>query len=241
MFLYLQLIYISINYIYYIFMTRFYIPWFGNYQDAIIQNHPELWTQKTEIIQKNSCREWLKLNNNTLKWVTRSIESTISFTIKAISNILEDNKNTNNSIYWHSQWWLLVCESLIQQPELLDYFDYIELLAPVSNYEVWSRFHKWKNDTYYMEWKKILVRKKYIQDLKDKSKWNNNTLHDFLDLLNKRKWKWTIKLTLWESDKIIKLDELNIKELLKKYPKITIDIISQWDHYLWYKKQKNTK
>ena len=118
---------------------------------------------------------------------------------------------------------------------MLDNLCYIELLAPVINYEILAWFHEWRDHSYFMDWKNILVRKEYIKSLRPDNP--ENILFKFLETLKKYSWDWKLKLVIWDSDPVVKIESFNITEIKNIYPEIIIEVIEWGDHYLWYKKQ----
>ncbi len=235
-------------------MTNIYIPWFWNKSDKIFQNYIKDWIiiQKNikeidntkfrnfinkysknieNIIEKRMLWKYditwdILANNkdNLFKWITRNIDLTVKLSIKEIDKI-----NIINTLYWHSQWGLILMNCILEKPKLLEKIENIELLAPVINPEIWKSFHTWKTKTY-LHPKYLLVRKQYIESFK-----NWDTLHNFLEIIKNSNWNWKVKIMIWEEDDIIK-KELFDFEMLEKYSFVNIKIIKDWDHYLWFKK-----
>lgn len=236
-----------------------YIPWFGNKEDAIYENY--LWNQwivlqknlrniSIETIQKFLDKYWLELAFQKLqkkyhdlkredfdkaiqsiedfKWFTRDLNTTVNLTEKEIRNVLED-ETKRLKIIWHSQGWLVAMLSIIKNPSLLDKVDAVELMAPVSTFSVGRGFHKWNE--WYLNPKKIIVRKEYITSLDQES----DVLSDFLNLLKERNYQWEVKLVLWDIDPVIGIQGFELEVLKSMFPFLTIEVV-HWDHYLWYKK-----
>ena len=239
-----------------------YIPWFWNFEDDIIKNKFKEITNKY-ILQYNL--RWIdykkvksflenskninkvyekydisKLKNKKItsldlfKWFTRTIDLTVKLTSKRISNLI--NNEWNYILAWHSQWWLILIETILKNPNLLDKIKKIELLAPVISYEIWYKFHKWMNKSYFLPyWKNVVVREKYINELKNS--WTENKLYNFLNLLKQKNWSGELELFLWEKDNVISKDLFDLNKIKEIYPNIKIKIIENADHYLWFKKK----
>jgi len=241
-------------------MTKtFYIPWFWNTEDYISKNY--IWKEEKIISQKNLrvfsntrltnlieniSKDTLKIlykkviksydiNKNirkkvdlyNFKWFTRNIDLTTKLTLKELDKIDYIDK-----FIWHSQWWFVLILSILEKPEILEKIWNIELLAPVINSKIAKDFHIWKEKSY-LHPKNLVVRKEYIESF---NKYNNNIFNDFLELLKNKNWKWKVKLMIWWKDDIIRLDMFDL-EYLKEINFLDIEIIENWDHYLWFKKK----
>lgn len=126
-------------------MKTIYIPWFWNQKDKIFENYLNWewhiiqknlrcisekkvatflkWKNKKEvfsIIQKH----YSDLNKGILEkiidnwinfqWFTRKITTTTSLTASKIFKIIDWKEDFK--IVWHSQWWLIVINTILHNP-----------------------------------------------------------------------------------------------------------------------------
>ena len=236
-----------------------YIPWFGNSDDAIYKNYlgeeGRIIQENLKLIEPKQIsamiqkywedKVFLKLQKHypdmnrsefdkniqkldSFKWLTRDINTTISLTSKEIINELNDNTDKKVRIIWHSQGWLVLMQSIIKNPHLINQFSQIELLAPVATFKIGRNFHQWSK--WYLNPKKIIVRKEYLSSL-DKE---DDLLYNFLDILKDNDYTGSIKLILGDQDNVVKIEDFNLNQISNLYPFVKIEV-KHGDHYLGYK------
>lgn len=237
-----------------------YIPGFWNFEDEILKNRFKNYEKyvlqyNLREVEINKLRHYLSKSSalqkilskydfskiksedlikymNDFKGFTRTIKSTIQLTSKRMAKLLENNWFF--ILAWHSQGWLILIETILNNPNLLNNIRKIELLAPVISYELGYSFHKWIDRSYFLPyWKNVIVTDKYIKELETNKK--TNDFESFLKLLKEKNWNWKIELVLWEKDNVIPLNVFDIGKITKIFPDIQVKIVKGADHYLGYR------
>ncbi len=237
-------------------MKTVYIPWFSNTEDGIFRDGIK-WDKI--IVQKNIKKVseqkliafltrypvsevFLKLKRRypsitkeivegiiwhlkNFKWFTRDLESTIFFTAQEIENILDEEWCID--IQAHSQWWIVAMISLMLKCCLIKKVREIHLWAPVPNLQIMKNFIKTKEWFYHKKW--IFVNENYIRSLDMLEPMD--LLWNFLEFLSQNDYKWTVILTISETDNVVDIKNYDTKRYTK-YPFVKINILKNWWHNL---------
>jgi len=242
-------------------MKNIYVPWFWNREDSIFkwylkwdaliiqENLRKVWVDKLyEIFSKYSpsdiytkllkryplinkqILEWVLSNLSNFRWITRNLNITVQFTQKKLSQILDQEDKIR--IVWHSQWGLVVMLSLMQNPNFLQKILQIDLLAPLSKFQIWRNFHQ--SNKWYLHKKWVLIRESYINSL-DRQDEKQDLLKDFLDFLKQNDYKGKVYLMVSQTDTVVNIEHYDLDEY-SKYFFVTISKLEDWWHNLGYNK-----
>lgn len=166
----------------------------------------------------------------------------------------------------HSQWSLLLMQSIIDNPVLLDFIKHIELIAPSTWYDIEYAYHRIRapeKDNWgmyeYIHESGLYLPDSYLSIIDSKK--NINLFDLFLSVLKDKKWQWEFKIVYSPSDPVVNW-WIDIKESISKgvdlsittgeitrfnsiqfddYSfNLSINIIMWWHDIVWeYMKNKN--